>query len=334
MGIVNLEDMINPRPTVEEKLEAYYATATPEQVVKEFEALGVEFKPITVEKKVISTSFKISNELADMWNNSPKVESVNSLSDPHLVAVADDFFNEIDQHIMEMKLPADLNAEEEMWNPINDSIQSEFDDELEIGIKELLQDATSLPTYLLSDPEIVGYPNLEFQEQIYDWVKGSLPTQGYTIKDLGCGRGDFFGHISKREEWEEKFKNIHYFGIELNPNLCDVGKQKYPEINILNNDYFEVDIKTDYTVCIGTLGDNLGQNKWENFNKTLNWAISNTKTAVIFILQRDCYQNPAYFDYPFTELFENIDPNVKFVLDYSEMEDIYKLTVHIDGFNY
>ncbi len=286
MGITNLEDMIMPKPSIKDKLDAYYETATPEQVVKEFEELGVEFKPITVEKKVLSTNIKISDELS-----------------------------------------AVINAEEEMWNDVSDSMQPSFDAEIEIGIRELMQDATSLPTYLLSDPEIVGYPNLEFQEQIYDWVKGSLPTQGYSVKDLGCGRGDFFGKL-------QDHLNVDYIGIELNPNLCNVGKQKYPEINILNNDYFEVDIKTDYTVCIGTLGDNLGQNKWENFNKTLNWAISNTKIAVIFILQRDCYQNPAYFDYPFKELFENIDPNVKFVLDYSEMEDIYKLTVHIDGFNY
>jgi SAM-dependent methyltransferase len=194
-------------------------------------------------------------------------------------------------------------------------------------------DRKLLPEYLINDPEIVGYPDLEFQEQIYDWVKGSIPTQGYTIKDLGCGRGDFFGHISKRESWEEKFKDIHYFGLELNQNLCTIAKQKYPEINILNNDYFDTDIHTDYTVCIGTLGDNLGQDKWKNFNKTLNWAINNTKIAVIFILQKDCYGNEGFFDYPFKELFENIDPNVKFVLDYSELEDIYKLTVHIGGFN-
>ncbi len=209
-----------------------------------------------------------------------------------------------------------------------DTTQDEMSDEI------VSQDKITLPEYLISDPEIVGYPDLEFQEQIYDWVKDSLPTQGYSIKDLGCGRGDFFGHISKREEWEDKFKNIQYFGIELNPNLCNVAKQKYPEINIVNNDYFEVDIRTDYTICVGTLGDNLGQNKWENFNKTLKWAISNTNIAVIFILQRDCYQNPAYFDYPLGELFEKINPNVKFVLDYSKIKDIYKLTVHIDGFNY
>ncbi len=291
MGITNLEDMIGRRPSLQERIDAYFETATPEQIIQEYEALGVELEPVIVEKKVVSTDLTISDELLD-----------------------------------------GINVEEEMSNLENTIYDGKtpYEDD-----KSQPQNTLNvLPEYLVSDPEIVGYPNLEFQEQIYDWVKSSLPTQGYSVKDLGCGRGDFFGHISKREVWEDKFKDIQYFGIELNPNLCNVGKQKYPEINILNNDYFEVNIKTDYTVCIGTLGDNLDQNKWENFNKTLNWEISNTKIAVIFILQRDCYQNPAYFDYPLTELFQNIDPNVKFVLDYSQIEDIYKLTVHIDGFNY
>lgn len=242
-----------------------------------------------------------------------------------------------------------ITPQQKLWLEINENWQNEIQSELidqlstnpennivnpESNVSGILSYVSEgLPDYLINDPEIVGYPNLEFQEQIYNWVKGSLPTWGYTIKDLGCGRGDFFGHISKRESWEEKFKDIHYFGIELNPNLCAVAKQKYPEINVLNNDYFDTDIQTDYTVCIGTLGDNLGQDKWYNFNKTLNWAINNTKIAVIFILQKDCYGNDAFFDYPFGELFENLDPNLKFNLDYSEMEDIYKLTVHIGGFN-
>lgn len=202
--------------------------------------------------------------------------------------------------------------------------------------RQIMQDASKeidqqvlglkIPDYLINDPEIIGYPSVEFQTQIYDWVNESLPSYGYTIKDLGAGRGDFFGHINDRDD-------VHYFGLELNPNLCDVAKQKYPEINILNNDYFDTDIQTDYTVCIGTLGDNLGQDKWEYLNKTLNWAMVNTKRSIIFILQRDCYGNEQFLDYPLNQLFENINPNIKFVLDYSNLEDIYKLVVNIDNDN-
>lgn len=255
--------------------------------------------------------------LEDMIN--PKIKEPSEATFKP-VAVNDEFFNqpEFEGSVLQQSM---VELEEEMVAELSKQLSNELDQMM------------TLPSYLLSDPEIVGYPDLEFQEQIYSWVNDSIPTQGYTIKDLGCGRGDFFGYISKREAWEEKFKDIHYFGIELNPNLCTVAKQKYPEINVLNNDYFDTDIQTDYTVCIGTLGDNLGQDKWENFNKTLNWAINNTKISVIFILQRDCYGNEGFFDYPFGELFANLDPNLKFKLDYSELEDIYKLTVHIDGFN-
>lgn len=193
---------------------------------------------------------------------------------------------------------------------------------------------TSLPDYLLKDPQIVGYPDEETQNEIYDWVLDGLPKSNYSIKDLGCGRGDLFGRINNPPEWVfDKPSNIDYFGIELNPNLYNVAKQKYPDIQVFNNNYFDISIESDYTVVIGTLGDDMGLDKWENFNKTLNWAISNTKQAIIFVLQRDCYGSEGYLDYPFTELFNNLGTDVKFVLDNSKLEDIYKLTVHIGGHN-
>jgi hypothetical protein len=212
---------------------------------------------------------------------------------------------------------------EEKYNSLQESLNEISTDEL-IGGNDSVE--VSLPDYLINDPQIVGYPDEETQNEIYDWVLEGLPKSNYSIKDLGCGRGDLFGRFHLQS-------NIDYFGIELNPNLYNVAKQKYPDIQVFNNNYFDISIESDYTVVIGTLGDDMGLDKWENFNKTLNWAISNTKQAVIFVLQRDCYGSEGYLDYPFTELFNNLGTDVKFVLDNSKLEDIYKLTVHIGGHN-
>lgn len=55
---------------------------------------------------------------------------------------------------------------------------------------------------------------------------------GKNILDFGCGKGDFFGFL--------KFKGIsvNYCGIDINENLIELAKKKYPEI-----DFFAVDIE-------------------------------------------------------------------------------------------
>jgi len=183
-----------------------------------------------------------------------------------------------------------------------------------------------LPDYLMNDPEVVGYPDLEMQKQIYDWVLKGLPYSNYSIKDFGAGRGDFYRSLPYS-------KDVQYFGFETKGSLISVGKQKSPDINLIHGDFFNSNIVTDYTICIGTLNEIHGFDKWEYFNKTLNHAISTTKTAVIFILARNMDGNEWFLDYPFEELFLHLPKDVRFTLDYTLLEDIYKLTVHIGSYN-
>lgn len=200
-------------------------------------------------------------------------------------------------------------------------------------------ETNKLPLYLMNDAEIVGYPDEEFQGEIYEWVRKKIFDLEYnkfsqifefSIKDLGAGRGDFYS-VFKNSNYK-----IDYFGIELNPNLCRVGEIKYPGIKLFNDDFNQIglDIQvTDYTICIGTLNDDHGFDKWEYFNKTLNHALNNTKTAILFVLQGNCYGEQGHLDYPIPPLVSELPYRIGWEIDNSRFEDIYLLTVHIGSFN-
>lgn len=224
----------------------------------------------------------------------------------------------------------------------NANVTFEYDFSLntEVGDEEyhLKSEPDTFPDYLLNDPEIVGYPDRVTQHQIYDWVKAKLPYNYFSIKDLGCGRGDFgnwldvsFEHPSDNDP--DQSPEINYIGIDNNPNLIQVGQKKYPELKLINSDFNDVSIQTDFTVCIGTLNDEHDLDKWMMFNKTLNHALNNTKTAILFVLQANCYGIEGHLDYPLHELVQNLSEGIRFEIDYSKLEDIYLLTVHIGGYN-
>ena len=190
-----------------------------------------------------------------------------------------------------------------------------------------------IPDYLLNDPEIVGYPDLEMQEEIYEWVKESLPIHNYSVKDFGCGRGDIFNVLTKN--LFDDVVGVEYFGIDNRISMIESGESKYLHLqcHFINNDFLEVDLQTDYTLIVGTLNDKHIYDKWDYFNRTLNHALLNTKEAIIFVLSANNDEVDSQLDYPLHELFQKLSTNLPIKIDYSRFKDIYKLTVHIGSFN-
>lgn len=186
-----------------------------------------------------------------------------------------------------------------------------------------------IPDYLLNDPEIVGYPDKEMQDEIYSWVSQSIPWGEYSIKDLGAGRGDFYGHLLSERD------NVipNYIGFEQKQSLVMAGKSKYNNIKLVNTDFFTSENETHYTVCIGTLNEDHSFDKWKYFNKTLNYALNSTKVAIIFVLSSNMEGIVGFLDYPIPELVSRLPKELRFSIDYSKLEDIYKLTVHIGSYN-
>lgn len=232
-----------------------------------------------------------------------KIESLEDLvREQYLVQIMKDDEN------LGLYLP---ESEEELYRRLNEEHQNK------------ITETILLPDYLVNDSEIVGFPDKEMQYDIYNWVKSKILTGG-SIKDLGCGRGDFYSVIKELNE---------YFGIDSNINLINVGKQKYPEINLIHNNFLNIDLVSDYSICIGTLNDVHGDDKWAMFMKVLSYCLQTTNIASIFVLSRNMEGYDQYLDYPFTELFNYLPIDRRFEIDYHRYEDIYLLTVYTEMWN-
>lgn len=82
------------------------------------------------------------------------------------------------------------------------------------------------PEYLLHSPEVVGWMTNEEQRLLFS-ILVFLYSPEDSILDVGCGRGDLYGFL------QEKYPNVYlnYRGIDNNPNMINISKQKYPDIN-------------------------------------------------------------------------------------------------------
>jgi|WetSurSiteA1Bulk_404760.scaffolds.fasta_scaffold20693_3 SAM-dependent methyltransferase len=56
---------------------------------------------------------------------------------------------------------------------------------------------------------------------------------GKTVLDFGCGKGDFYGFLHKKESF------FNYCGIDINENLISLARSKYPEAEFLALDIEE-----------------------------------------------------------------------------------------------
>ncbi|KKQ25340.1 MAG: Methyltransferase family protein [Candidatus Woesebacteria bacterium GW2011_GWA1_37_8] len=76
------------------------------------------------------------------------------------------------------------------------------------------------------------------------------------VLDIGCGFGEFGIFLVKR------YKNVNYTGIDIVPEFINVGKKKYPNLNLAVADYLTDKIKAKFDVVIasGVLNSNVSNN--------------------------------------------------------------------------
>lgn len=196
-------------------------------------------------------------------------------------------------------------------------------------------EAFQIPDYILNDPQQVGYPDKEMQDEIYGWVYDSVnkladPDTRFrsTITDFGAGRGDI-------SHWFSGGDAFKYTGFETNPILVQAGNQKYKEskyidFTLIQQDFFDSNIKSDFTICVGTLNSIPTENKWGLFRRTMQKALETTEKAIIFVLSNK-FDVEGFNDFPFKELFDHL-PNNPFTIDCTKFEDIYMLVIYVDDF--
>ncbi len=64
--------------------------------------------------------------------------------------------------------------------------------------------------------------------------------RGSKVLDFGCGKGDFYGFL------KERGIEVNYTGLDINRNLIDLARQKYPEVDFRTFDISTQELTDDY----------------------------------------------------------------------------------------
>lgn len=162
-----------------------------------------------------------------------------------------------------------------------------------------------LPDYLINDPELVGYPDSEFQEMIYARVVSELIGCNDVI-DLGCGRGDLYPVV-------DAF-GIQYTGVDRLDSMKKVAETKYPGINFLCQNWNEPLFMTaDAVVVAGSVDD------ISSFADLLNISLGYAKTKVVMVLSEDIV--------PIQNVVLKHPYNTPYKIDASFASGVYILTI-------
>ena len=102
--------------------------------------------------------------------------------------------------------------------------------------------------YLQYSAEVVGFENRELQWNAYRMITSYTDTE--SIIDFGCGRGDYVAF------WKSEMNNdlLDYVGIDMNSPLINAGLEIYPDINLIQSDWFSLDntLVRDWAINIGS----------------------------------------------------------------------------------
>ena len=199
------------------------------------------------------------------------------------------------------------------------------DKDVGITVEELY--SQTIPEYILYDPEIVGYPDKEMQEDLYRWTLQEIcPLTGFfSILDIGAGRGDLQKYIERA--YPEVM--LQYHGIESNPNLIQAAETLGNRVVLGTFGKNEKDNIVEWAVCVGSLNEDYDMTgaKWDAFNNMLQKSLVSISKGIVFILLAE---DADFVVYPIPEMVSYLAekyPNIPFKIDYSKFNKIYKLTI-------
>jgi hypothetical protein len=193
-----------------------------------------------------------------------------------------------------------------------------------------------MPQYLLEDTEVVGYPDLEMQNELYAYATERVlsafldPTHPVAVVDIGAGRGDFKAFLDKLKI------GYQYFGYEINPIHRDIAKQKYNLI-LSDQEFSTCNMNFDgWGFCIGSLNQNYGlfdptspESKYSYFRTLLDTCLKCISKGVVFILLNE--GTDLLIPFPIPEMVQILDDsytNLAYTIDYSHFHGIYKLVIY------
>lgn len=81
-----------------------------------------------------------------------------------------------------------------------------------------------LSMYGADDPHALAWGSRESQEARFAVLAAVGPLAGASILDVGCGVGDLYGYLVRRQ-----LQPAEYLGIDISDSMIEAARQKYPD---------------------------------------------------------------------------------------------------------
>ena len=161
---------------------------------------------------------------------------------------------------------------------------------LDQSVDEVQEPVDQFEYDIYNSPEILGWNSTEEQETLFFALQLFYhPAQ--SVLDVGAGRGDLYGYMKKlyqdAENPERNWNPSLYSGIDFNPNIVEIGKEKFPGIELAAGDLFELDESVRYDWCIanGTFNLRIGDyDMLEYTKKAIDKMVNIAEHGVAFNL--------------------------------------------------
>lgn len=133
------------------------------------------------------------------------------------------------------------------WHPSDELIDTVVEEsvlETENNDTEEVISDSPVPEYnlesLMYDPAVLGWGSIDEQEALFAALLLYYQS-GQSILDVGAGRADLYDFVNRYYQTEFKYK-----GIDYNPNILEVAKQKYPGVDVEAIDALSLDTTPEY----------------------------------------------------------------------------------------
>ncbi|MCK5640241.1 MAG: class I SAM-dependent methyltransferase [Gammaproteobacteria bacterium] len=106
-------------------------------------------------------------------------------------------------------------------------------------------------------PNALYWSSREIQEKRFQVLSEIGIQSGDSVLDVGCGFGDLAAYL------EGQNLELDYTGIDLSPDLIEVGREKYPQAKFSVGDLFDFDPAPqsyDYVLLSGALAEQISDN--------------------------------------------------------------------------
>lgn len=175
----------------------------------------------------------------------------------------------------------------------------------------------------LPDYCILGWESEEAQHLRFGAVTSNLDLNGLKILDVGCGMGNFFEYLNRRNI------TVHYTGVDILQSMIECARMKnlgvkFYECDIFNEKFFENE-SFDLVFSSGIFNLNLGNNGEFLVKATELFLDLSSRIVAFNLLHEDspdkeegkyCYFNPDKVKKSLEECFSNRLNDIKIVSRY------------------